>query len=476
MTGGYVGVSVFFTLSGYLITSLALAEHDRTGRLDVRAFYGRRIRRLLPASLALPDRGRRARRRPACSTTSSTSAATCGPRSPRSYNWVALGGGQSYAELVGDGAGRRPARPLLVAGHRGAVLLGVAAGPRRGPAPWHRPPGRAWSRRSTARRGDRRPGDRRGVGTGRRLLGDAGPARRDPRRRPRRRRAPPPALARLPATAVVARRRRADGDRRRRRRRGRQRSGPAYAGWLPVFALASAAVMLGLQVPSPLRRALAWRPLVALGAISYGVYLFHWPIYAVLDERAHRPRPSAPLFALRVGGHAGRRRRVVPSPSSVRCGGHRRSPGDRRPAVAVAACVVVALVGDAWPPMRRPLLDGPVPRPTATPPPSSPSPASPRCASPRDHDDAASDHGAGPRRDRVDDDGLDAGDHEHARRRRPRRSRPPRRSRAGLSRPVRILVIGDSTAWATGDGHGRRGPPSTPTSPRSASSPSPAAA
>ena len=51
MSGGYVGVSVFFTLSGYLITSLALVEHERTGRLDVGAFYGRRIKRLLPASL-----------------------------------------------------------------------------------------------------------------------------------------------------------------------------------------------------------------------------------------------------------------------------------------------------------------------------------------------------------------------------------------------------------------------------------------
>ena len=52
LSGGYVGVSVFFTLSGYLITSLALVEHDATRRLDVPAFYGRRVRRLLPASLA----------------------------------------------------------------------------------------------------------------------------------------------------------------------------------------------------------------------------------------------------------------------------------------------------------------------------------------------------------------------------------------------------------------------------------------
>jgi peptidoglycan/LPS O-acetylase OafA/YrhL len=51
MTGGYVGVSVFFTLSGFLITGLLLAEHDVSGRLSLRSFYARRVRRLLPASL-----------------------------------------------------------------------------------------------------------------------------------------------------------------------------------------------------------------------------------------------------------------------------------------------------------------------------------------------------------------------------------------------------------------------------------------
>ncbi|HNJ98279.1 MAG TPA: hypothetical protein PLV13_09155, partial [Ilumatobacteraceae bacterium] len=51
MTGGYVGVSVFFTLSGYLITSLLLIEHHSTGRVRYGAFYVRRVKRLLPASL-----------------------------------------------------------------------------------------------------------------------------------------------------------------------------------------------------------------------------------------------------------------------------------------------------------------------------------------------------------------------------------------------------------------------------------------
>ena len=49
--GGYLGVSVFFTLSGFLITSLLVAEHRREGRIGLRAFWGRRFRRLLPAAI-----------------------------------------------------------------------------------------------------------------------------------------------------------------------------------------------------------------------------------------------------------------------------------------------------------------------------------------------------------------------------------------------------------------------------------------
>lgn len=49
--GGFLGVSVFLTLSGFLITSLALVEFATTGRLAIGAFWLRRIRRLLPALL-----------------------------------------------------------------------------------------------------------------------------------------------------------------------------------------------------------------------------------------------------------------------------------------------------------------------------------------------------------------------------------------------------------------------------------------
>jgi peptidoglycan/LPS O-acetylase OafA/YrhL len=51
--GGFIGVSVFFTLSGYLITSLLLGELERTQRVDLTHFWIRRARRLLPASMAV---------------------------------------------------------------------------------------------------------------------------------------------------------------------------------------------------------------------------------------------------------------------------------------------------------------------------------------------------------------------------------------------------------------------------------------
>jgi peptidoglycan/LPS O-acetylase OafA/YrhL len=51
--GGFLGVDVFFVLSGFLITSLLLEELGRTGRISVRDFWIRRVRRLLPALLVV---------------------------------------------------------------------------------------------------------------------------------------------------------------------------------------------------------------------------------------------------------------------------------------------------------------------------------------------------------------------------------------------------------------------------------------
>ncbi len=46
---GYHGVTLFFVISGYLITRILLAEHDRSGSIDLRRFYARRFARLGPA-------------------------------------------------------------------------------------------------------------------------------------------------------------------------------------------------------------------------------------------------------------------------------------------------------------------------------------------------------------------------------------------------------------------------------------------
>lgn len=50
LDGGYIGVDVFFVVSGFLITSLMIEERDGTGRISLSGFYSRRIRRILPMS------------------------------------------------------------------------------------------------------------------------------------------------------------------------------------------------------------------------------------------------------------------------------------------------------------------------------------------------------------------------------------------------------------------------------------------
>ncbi len=105
MSGGYVGVSVFFTLSGFLITGLLMAEHDRDGSISVRSFYVRRLRRLMPASLL-------------CLAAVSVAAAFGEfgglPNVRRDIlaalfqvaNWNALANGTSYADLIARTAGQ----------------------------------------------------------------------------------------------------------------------------------------------------------------------------------------------------------------------------------------------------------------------------------------------------------------------------------------------------------------------------------
>ena len=50
LTGGFIGVDVFFVISGFLITGLLVKEQERSGTISILKFYGRRMRRIMPAA------------------------------------------------------------------------------------------------------------------------------------------------------------------------------------------------------------------------------------------------------------------------------------------------------------------------------------------------------------------------------------------------------------------------------------------
>jgi peptidoglycan/LPS O-acetylase OafA/YrhL len=297
MSGGYVGVSVFFTLSGYLITLLLLVEHDRTGTVRLGAFYARRMKRLLPASLLCLG---------AVAVAAAFGAFEGFPALRRDLlgalfqvaNWVKLFGGSSYADLTNATLGRvaplehywslaieeqfywvwplvllgvtklvRSGRGVTAAVAAMAVTAAVAA-----PviaAVWG-PDAAYWA--TPARVGEILVGallaavqHRRGPwGAWSRWLAPAGLA----------------VVLWAGCTWPAG-------------------SGPAYEGWFPVFALAGAAVVAGLQHPSPVRAVLSWRPVVWVGTVSYGLYLYHWPIYAVVTSD-RTGVDGAMLFGVRV--------------------------------------------------------------------------------------------------------------------------------------------------------------------------------
>jgi peptidoglycan/LPS O-acetylase OafA/YrhL len=280
MTGGYVGVSVFFTLSGFLITGLLLAEHRSEGRVSMGRFYARRVRRLMPASLLC--------------LAGIAVAAVFGefgglPHVRRDVlaallqvaNWNALHNGTSYADLVARTAGQlgpvdhfwslsveeqfywlwpalggllifRLRRKRAVTGTLVALAAaGIVAAP---------VIARVWGENAAYWATPARLGEI--------LVGAALAALVTDRARAMRWLGwfGLGALALIVVIAVT----------------WPSSGGPAYHGWFGVFSLASAAVILGAQPDGPLKSVLSVRPLVHLGRISYGVYLYHWPIFAML--------------------------------------------------------------------------------------------------------------------------------------------------------------------------------------------------
>src|SRR5262245_15295259 len=100
MSGGYLGVSVFFTLSGFLITRLLLEEFNRRGRIAYGRFYALRARRLLPASLLCASLIVVARFLGEFSHLEALRTDLAGALA-QVFNWVRLNGHSSYADLLG---------------------------------------------------------------------------------------------------------------------------------------------------------------------------------------------------------------------------------------------------------------------------------------------------------------------------------------------------------------------------------------
>jgi peptidoglycan/LPS O-acetylase OafA/YrhL len=349
---GFLGVDVFFVLSGFLITMLLLRELRSTGHVDLRSFYARRARRLLPAVLALLA---------VLSLYAFLFASAADRTRIRSdglaslfyvQNWHLVLTGQSYFDqfttpsplrhmwslaieeqwyllwpvlLVGLTAlaRKRAARVfVLTCALAAASAIAMAALYRSGADP------------SRVYYGTDTRAQELLVGA---LLAMAWPL--VTRLRTRGARAGLQVAGAAGGLFVVVM-----------IHRSSDASTGLYRGGLTLVALASAAVIAAAMSGGPARSVLSTRPLPAIGRISYGIYLWHWPLFLWLTPK-RVGFGGLGLFAVRVAVTlvvAGVSFRFVEQPIRTR-----RHPLVRRPLVwvpATAAVVGVCLVlgGSSW--------------------------------------------------------------------------------------------------------------------------------
>jgi len=111
LDGGFLGVDTFFVLSGFLITSLLLAEHLRTGRINLANFWLRRARRLMPALLAVLTVTMLVGRELLNRDDLACCAPTDWPRSAYVANWRMIWRGTGYTAATATAADRRCSTP-----------------------------------------------------------------------------------------------------------------------------------------------------------------------------------------------------------------------------------------------------------------------------------------------------------------------------------------------------------------------------
>ena len=306
--GGYLGVDVFFVLSGFLITSLLLGELHTTDRLDLLRFWTRRTARLLPALLVLvlvsvmfgaffaPGESPAELHGDALATLAqvvnwrlidSVGHSLVGAvRSPFQHCWSLSIEAQFYlawplvvwAVAAGGGRRRRRRNVGLVAA---ALSLGsiVAMVLLVGPD-WHTQ--RAYYG-TDARAQSLLIGAVLAALIGPRLTGEHRPS------------------SGLSTLAVTGAGTLAAGGLVAAFLMAPTSGDTMYEGWYAVVAIA-AAVVLAQLVMAPqttVASTLSAAPLVGLGRISYSLYLWHWPLFLVLDE-TRTGLTGGPLFAVRV--------------------------------------------------------------------------------------------------------------------------------------------------------------------------------
>ena len=292
---GFLGVDVFFVLSGFLITSLALDEIDRTRTLSLTAFWARRIRRLVPAlvvfllvvatvtSMSATMTERESLRGDLVATASyvanwrfietSSYFESNGIESPLEHAWSLAVEEQFYLAwpLAVLTAGlftrwRRPRRAIGMLAGAGALLSAAALAFLWDPAAVER-----GYMGTDARVFEPLIGACGAVVIGwprvRTMLDRAGPA-----------------LAVAGAACLVASLVWIRPD------------GPAYyRGGAVLVSVTTLAIVASVWrgAAGPLGAALEWAPLTRIGTISYGIYLWHWPIILWLGIR--EPARSFPV-------------------------------------------------------------------------------------------------------------------------------------------------------------------------------------
>ena len=296
LPGGFLGVSVFFTLSGFLITSLLINECENTGRINLKAFWGRRLRRLAPASLVVIAGvvGFASW----LSTSIEASRIKGDAISAALYfsNWRFIYSGHSYGELF---ASPSPLQhlwslsieeqlyvivPVVIAGlfaiglrrrAIGIVMLVAVAG-------------------STIATMFTNSHELIYYGTHNRaseLLLGSGLACLFGRRIERvavRKSKPWSSMYIVPLVGVIVLARFSSVD-----------SPWVYSGALTLFAGLSVICLIAAVQAGPVRSFLSTPPLVRVGEVSYGLYLIHWPVIVWLNSDRINLRPTA-LFVMQV--------------------------------------------------------------------------------------------------------------------------------------------------------------------------------